>query len=99
MQLIFTKEEISRVKEKIRQNGTKEVIVDLHGLTVKKAQRMLTNLIAIDREGYDILAIHGFNHGTAIKNMISEDLKSARIAGKKSPSHNPGQTIISIQAA
>ena len=99
MQFIFTKEEIERIKEKIKENGHRTVVVDLHGLSVKKAHRMLLNLIALDRNGYDILAIHGYNHGTAIKNMITADLSSPRIQKKKTPAYNPGQTIISVNAA
>ncbi len=99
IQMIFTKEEINRIKEKIKANGEREVSVDLHHLTVKEAQKFMKNLIALDREGCTMRVIHGYNHGTAIKTMIQNNLQSQKIAEKHSCAHNPGQTILTIKKA
>ncbi len=99
MQLVFTNDEINRISEKIRNNGSKMFCVDTHGLTVKDAKRLIQNLIVLDREESEIHIIHGFNHGTAIKEMIGNTIANPRINSKRTPANNPGITIIGLQAA
>ena len=95
---IFTQNEIDRITSKIR-NGEPTVTVDVHGMTVKDARRMLLNLLAMDREGYDLRVIHGYNRGTAIKDMIRDDLPNPRVVGKIEPPHNPGETLLVVRKA
>lgn len=98
MKMIFTKEEIARITEKI-QGDVHMLTVDVHGLKVKEAKRFLNNLIAVNSEAYDIRVIHGYNHGTAIKEMVRTELESTRLLEKKSVRHNPGQTILKMNKA
>ncbi len=99
MKAIFTEDEIKRITETMR-NGAKNIAVDVHGLDVKKARRLIRNIAAIDRDGADIRVIHGYNRGTAIKSMIaSGGLGIDRIAGMTSPPENPGVTILEMLAA
>ena len=95
---IFTREDVIRIKEHISNN--KEMIsVDLHGLTVAKAKRLLSNIIALDKDGKDILIIHGYNHGTAIKDMVNDEklLNNPRISKRETSIYNLGQTKLKIK--
>ncbi len=96
MKLVFTEEEIKRIKMK---GNSGRIQVDLHMLTVPGAKRLLSNLIALDREGREIDVIHGFNHGTRIKDMVWNGLPNPRIAGRRCPEGNPGLTTLTIAAA
>ena len=96
LEMIFTREQIERITENL---STKTITVDLHGLSVKDAQRLLKNLMAINREGYDICAIHGYNHGTAIKEMITDSLNNPRLTEKKKVKGNYGRTLLKMNRA
>ena len=94
LRIVMTGDEMGRLKF----NG-KLIMVDLHGLTPAVAERLIRNIMALDREGYDICAIHGFNHGTAIKRMIADSIQNPRLAGKEPVKGNPGRTLLRMQAA
>ena len=96
---IFTEEEISRIAEEIKNNGQREISVDLHELTVNQARKLVKNIIAIDREGCTLRVIHGYNRGTAIRSMVNNDLASPKIAERHICKNNPGQTILTISKA
>ena len=99
LEMVFTKEEIARITEKV-SNNMHTITVDVHGLKVKEAQRLLKNLTALNREGYDITVIHGYTHGTAIKNMLESDqLNNPRITGKEKVKGNYGRTVIKMNSA
>ncbi|MBO5551569.1 MAG: hypothetical protein J5966_06395 [Lachnospiraceae bacterium] len=99
-----TKAKISLVlteaeRERIGKNSTEgKLTIDLHGMKVKEAKRFINNLIAINREKQKITCIHGFNHGTALKGLIT-GLDNPRIKNRFSPGENPGITVLVIAAA
>ena len=74
LMMVLTKDEMGR----LTFNGN-IITVDLHGLTTKMAERLIKNIIALDRDGHDICAIHGYHHGTSIKNMITNDINNPHI--------------------
>lgn len=94
LRMVLTKSEMDRLTF-----NSKTIVVDLHGLTTKMAERLIKNIMALDRKGYDICTIHGYHHGTAIKNMIAGDLHDPRLIEKKPVAGNPGRTILRMQAA
>ncbi len=98
LEMVFTKEEIARITEKIR-NNVHMITVDVHGLKVVEARRLLKNLMAMNREGYDICVIHGYIHGTAIKSMIANDLDNPRMIRKEKVKGNYGMTILKMNRA
>ena len=93
LMMIMTKDELGRIK--LNDNL---ITVDLHGLTPGDAKRLVKNIMALDREGYDICTIHGYNHGTAIKRMISGSLSNPRLVSKERISGNLGRTRLKLQA-
>jgi len=98
-EMVFTKEEIERIEDKISNNGKHEITVDLHQLTVKEAERLVKNLIVINRDECRLNVIHGYNRGTALKTMITTDNISPRIRNRISCKDNPGRTILDVVAA
>ncbi|MBQ3546650.1 MAG: hypothetical protein IJA34_16950 [Lachnospiraceae bacterium] len=73
-----------------------EITIDLHQFKCKDAKRILQNIINVNRCSFTLHVIHGYNHGTAIKAMIYEQLNTQRIIQKSSPTWNPGETYIEI---
>ncbi len=98
IKMIFSKEDVERIREYILENKEHVIEVDVHGLKARDAKTFLHNLITIDREGYDICVVHGYNHGTAIKEIIYNKFLSDRLVGRITFAHNPGMTILKIAA-
>lgn len=73
LMLIFTKEDLKRIEIKESQDIT-EIIVDFHGYTVQQARRFFNNLLnLVHGVGILIKIIHGYRHGTAIKEVIRRE--------------------------
>ena len=98
LEMILTKEELDRITEEVRDN-VPALTVDLHGLKVKEAKRLLGNLMALNREGCDIRVIHGYLHGMAIKNMIYDTLENPRLTEKQRVKGNYGMTVLKMAKA
>ena len=79
--------------------GVRTIYIDLHGLSKKCAIRMIQNTIAMFRGDFRLELVHGYNHGTAIKEYIYKEMKNNRVINKQSPNYNPGITELMIAAA
>ncbi len=100
--IALIKEEGSRVSfSKVEGvNGSLMITVDLHGLRVKEAKRVLLALMGINhKESFEICAIHGYVHGTAIKEMIYRDLTCPRLIKKTGVKGNYGRTVLTVGRA
>ena len=94
IKLIMTKEQQNR----IRFRKTK-VQVDLHGMDRVSADKFLKNLIALNRSEFTLEIIHGYHHGTVLKEMVNSTLENTRILARKAGVSNPGITDLTIAAA
>ncbi len=94
MEMIFTKDEIKR----ITMNKDK-MFLDLHKLTVRQAQRLVNNVISIDRDSFTLTLIHGYHGGTAIKEMLNDQFDNPRVVEKKPVKNNQGRMIFSVKRA
>ncbi len=81
------------------EEGITTICLDLHGLSKKSAIRMIKNTIAVFRDGFRLELVHGYNHGTAIKEYIYKEMRNERVINKQSPYYNPGITDLMIAAA
>lgn len=73
-----------------------ESIIDLHGLTVEQAKYELIEKINYsDNTIWTIKVIHGYNKGTAIRDMVWR-LKNNRIKKIIKGDLNPGITLIEL---
>lgn len=95
LHLIFTDDEISRItllgdKEELR------IIADVHGMSCFQAKRFINNLINIIREKFRLIVIHGYNHGTAIKDMLTDSFINMHVVSKHVDPKNQGVTYMQI---
>ena len=97
LNLILNQDELKRIHSGADGTGT-IITVDLHKLSTKQAKRLLKNIIALEEGCSKLRAIHGYNHGTAIRTMIMSDLLSPKIRSKEIDRNNPGLTNIELAA-
>lgn len=98
---IFTQDDCERLQVHERDQYSL-VTVDLHWLRCAEAERFLRNIINLTfRTNFKLLIIHGYHHGTALKDMIwDEDPKciSGRIIKREHVERNEGATMLTIAA-
>ena len=95
---IFTKEELKRIREN-NQYGHKTLMVDLHEMTRVNAMRLLKNIIALNfREAFVMKVIHGYHHGTALKEMVRNEHISDRVSSIEGCPRNEGMTKLQVCA-
>lgn len=75
-----------------KQNNT--FSIDVHGLYVDEAMQVVRDKIAkVPKTIEKIVVVHGYNHGTAIKDAMRR-LHSPRIREVTPSILNPGETVI-----
>lgn len=94
--LIMKKDDVERIR--VSDDGN-EIIVDLHSLGTREAMILINNIINLNRDECNIKIIHGYNHGTAIKDMINNRFVNKRIVDRKGLSNNPGVTTLVCKGA
>ncbi len=78
----------------VRKGNT--LILDIHGMRVEPAKFQLETVIQnCNADINEIVIVHGYNNGQALKNMIRFDLALPRIKAIKE-SLNAGQTVIAL---
>ena len=98
LRMILTKEELERIQVTENDNGLMAVTVDVHGLKCIQAKRFVNNIINIARSAFHLTVIHGYRHGTAIKEMLDTNFDNDHICGKYPDYHNKGVTHMLIGA-
>lgn len=74
-----------------------QMIVDIHGMHVREARFRLDLLLDnAPEEVREVIVIHGYSHGQALKNMVRSDLASTRIKTIRA-AYNAGQTVIELR--
>ena len=70
---------------------------DIHGMRVLEAKRELETLIGrADKSIREIVVIHGYHGGSALKNMVRSELRHPRIQ-QKILSLNQGETTLLLK--
>ncbi|NLX92874.1 MAG: Smr/MutS family protein [Clostridiales bacterium] len=78
------------------QRDKNKLIVDIHGMRVEPARfRLETTIQSCNAEVTEIVVIHGYNSGQALKDMV-RDLQAPRIKQIRA-TLNEGQTIIDLK--
>lgn len=71
------------------------IVLNAHGMTVAETRKMINDIVRlIYCDTIGIKVIHGFNHGTAIKDMIASESFGDRLVRKYTPGSNPGVTYM-----
>lgn len=93
--MVFRGEDLQR----INVIGNEEIAVDLHGLGTKDSLVLMNNIINLNRNQCSIEVIHGFHHGTALKDMINGRFYNRRVVSMKPAPNNPGVTVLECASA
>lgn len=73
------------------------ITIDIHNHTVSDAKQKLQIAVKIaPSETKEIVVIHGYHNGTALRDMVRNDFRSKRVA-RKYLSLNPGITSLILQ--
>ena len=93
---IFTQEEIDRITFGASGDGTIDITVDAHGMTCSMLRRYLNNLICVVHTRFRLVVIHGYKHGTALKEMLAEMYHNQHVTDRFVHPDNPGRTCMVI---
>ena len=66
---ILTLEEMARISVK-EEKSSLILTIDFHSLKCLEARKILSKIIALNKYAFALHVIHGYNHGTALKEMI-----------------------------
>ena len=73
LRMIYTENMIERIQVLSSLEGKIEkIIVDVHGLSCQEARQFINNVINLSFGSCTVEVIHGYRHGTKIKEMIQE---------------------------
>ncbi len=98
LKMIFTQEEINRLKITEIDENQIRIIADVHGMKCSQARRFINNIINTVRVAFQLIVIHGYNHGTAIKDMLAENFSNSHIVKQHADFYNQGVTHMYIAA-
>lgn len=95
LNMILTKDEKKRIKV-TEKNKKVQVSVDMHGMTASDAKRFLNNLVVMIRGEFELKIIHGYTHGTVIKEIIWNEYQNSKIKKRIADVTNLGVTYLSV---
>lgn len=98
LKMIFTSEEINRLTVSEIDETKLRIIADVHGMKCNQARRFINNIINTIRVAFQLIIIHGYNHGTAIKDMLAQNFNNTHIVEKHLDPFNQGVTHMLITA-
>lgn len=78
--------------------GNPIVTVDLHGMYQDEAIKAIDRALkAADDGTYQIKLIHGYNRGTSLKNMITDEYRYHPKVSRIQPGDNLGITLLILR--
>lgn len=80
LRVVFSQSELSRLSINLDESHEIRITADVHGMTCYEAKRFLRNIINILRIAFKLTVIHGYRHGTAIKEMLVNNFSSNRVS-------------------
>lgn len=98
LSLILTETELNRISINEKTNGKLLITADVHGMKCRDAKRFINNIINIIRAAFQLIIIHGYNHGTAIKDMLAQNFSNDHIYNQFPDPYNQGVTHMFIAA-
>ena len=79
LKMVLTQSEMNRIKISESRSGKIRITADVHGMKCYEARRFINNIINIVRIAFQLVIIHGYNHGTAIKEMLAQNFSNDHI--------------------
>ncbi|MFQ7308048.1 MAG: hypothetical protein ACLROY_05440 [Mediterraneibacter sp.] len=98
LKMVLTQEELARIN--ISEMGSRKIQItaNVHGMKCYEARRFINNIINIVRTAFQLVIIHGYNHGTAIKEMLAQNFTNSHIYEQFPDPCNQGVTHMLIAA-
>lgn len=87
------------VGEDKKEKNLVKIFADVHGMTVRQAKRFINNIInVVNRIGikFKLAVIHGYNRGTAIKEMLATSFYNPHISYRYVVPNNQGITYMMV---
>ena len=94
LSFILTEADMKRLK--VEEKEVLRITADVHGMKVVQAKKFINNIINIVHAAFEMVVIHGYNHGVAIKNMLVEQLSNEHISSRYQDTVNMGITHIIV---
>ena len=98
LKMVLTQSEMNRIKISESRSGKIRITADVHGMKCYEARRFINNIINIVRTAFQLVIIHGYNHGTAIKEMLAQNFTNSHIYEQFPDPCNQGVTHMLIAA-
>ena len=98
LSMILTDEELHRIHVSKNTDDELMIIAVVHGMTCGKVRKFINNIINVVRAAFQLVIIHGYTHGTAIKDMLANDFDNNHICDRYADSFNYGVTHLLIAA-
>lgn len=98
LKMVLTQSEMNRIKISESRSGKIRITADVHGMKCYEARRFINNIINIVRIAFQLVIIHGYNHGTAIKEMLAQNFSNDHIYEQFPDPCNQGVTHMLIAA-
>lgn len=98
LHMILTPEELGRLKITESEDRQVQIVADVHGMKCCQAKRFINNIINAVHTAFRLVVIHGYNHGTAIKDMLFQNFCNAHITAQYVDPYNKGMTHMIIAA-
>nr|WP_288732068.1 hypothetical protein [uncultured Anaerobutyricum sp.] len=96
--MIFTNSEIERISFDMKDENIETIKVDVHGLKCASAKRFINNIINLIMDAFKLIVIHGFNHGTAIRDMLRGNFFNHKVENFFCIVENDGVTYLVIHS-
>lgn len=96
---VFTNEELGRITGCTNTVRGNYIRVDVHGLTKSVAKRFINNIINVIRDAFNLLVVHGFQHGNVIREMLRSEFWNPKVCSLHEVISNPGVTYLVIMPA
>lgn len=98
LKMVLTQSEMNRIKISESRSGKLRITADVHSMKCYEARRFINNIINIVRTAFQLVIIHGYNHGTAIKKMLAKNFSNDHIYEQFPDPRNQGVTHMLIAA-
>lgn len=100
LRTVMSEEDMNRLWFSELSKEKFKITADVHGMKRFEAKRFLRNIIALIREAFFLMVIHGYNRGTVLKELTRNMLDNAyRVSGFEGVQGNLGCTILDIATA
>lgn len=98
LKMILTQKELDRINVSEIGNRKIRITADVHGMKCYEARRFINNIINIVRMTFQLVIIHGYNHGIAIKEMLAQNFSNNHVFEQFPKPRNQGITHMLIAA-